>query len=210
MEDNLNFYFEKLEWRPQKNWRRLGKNGRRPQKIKWKTNQSTKVNLIGCDTIVNSPSLFLLLVVVLFWSSTVRSSLRLSGGDTLVAGLGGTIGASLATATTIGSWHHHCLLCKTFWRHVKSMLLHTIWSFQLILTLSNARLNVWPSCPNQEHFQICICVEILFLGWIAWSIWVPGSQTVSMVVSLIWSRKMPSTLTRTVHWTSNFTLHTPQ
>ena len=28
-------------------------------KIKWKTNQSTKINLIGCDTIVNSPSLFL-------------------------------------------------------------------------------------------------------------------------------------------------------
>ena len=25
-------------------------------KIKWKTNQSTKINLIGCDTIVNSPS----------------------------------------------------------------------------------------------------------------------------------------------------------
>ena len=24
--------------------------------IKWKTNQSTKINLIGCDTIVNSPS----------------------------------------------------------------------------------------------------------------------------------------------------------
>ena len=31
------------------------KNGRRPQQ-KWKTNQSTKINLIGCDTIVNSPS----------------------------------------------------------------------------------------------------------------------------------------------------------
>ena len=33
-------------------------NGKRP-KQKWKTNQSTKINLIGCDTIVNSPSLFL-------------------------------------------------------------------------------------------------------------------------------------------------------
>ena len=33
------------------------KKGRRPQKIKWKTNQSTKIYLIGCDTIVNSPSL---------------------------------------------------------------------------------------------------------------------------------------------------------
>ena len=31
-------------------------NIRQPQKIKWKTNQSTKINLIGCDTIVNSPS----------------------------------------------------------------------------------------------------------------------------------------------------------
>ena len=43
----------------------LKKNDRRPQnKIKmeenlqkkWKMNQSTKINLIGCDTIVNSPS----------------------------------------------------------------------------------------------------------------------------------------------------------
>ena len=25
---------------------------------KWKTNQSTKINLIGCDTVVNSPSMF--------------------------------------------------------------------------------------------------------------------------------------------------------
>ena len=33
----------------------LKKNKRRPKK-KWKTNQSTKINLIGCDTIVNSPS----------------------------------------------------------------------------------------------------------------------------------------------------------
>ena len=32
------------------------KNGKRPTK-KWKMNQSTKSNLIGCDTIVNSPSL---------------------------------------------------------------------------------------------------------------------------------------------------------
>ena len=30
-------------------------------KIKWKTNQSTKINLIGCDTIVNSPSSYPLL-----------------------------------------------------------------------------------------------------------------------------------------------------
>ena len=36
------------------------KNGKRPKK-KWKTNQSTKINLIGCDTIVNSPSLDIIL-----------------------------------------------------------------------------------------------------------------------------------------------------
>ena len=36
------------------------KNGKRP-KQKWKTNQSTKINLIGCDTIVNSPSLYLVI-----------------------------------------------------------------------------------------------------------------------------------------------------
>ena len=34
------------------------KNGKQP-KQKWKTDQSTKINLIGCDTIVNSPSLTL-------------------------------------------------------------------------------------------------------------------------------------------------------
>ena len=33
------------------------KKGRQP-KQKWKTNQSTKINLIGCDTIVNSPSIY--------------------------------------------------------------------------------------------------------------------------------------------------------
>ena len=36
------------------------KKGRRHKK-KWKKNQSTKINLIGCDTIVNSPSLMFLL-----------------------------------------------------------------------------------------------------------------------------------------------------
>ena len=67
MEDDLNNFFEKLEWRHQKNGRqpqnkiednlkKNEKNGRRPTQ-KWKTNQSTKINLIGCDTIVNSPSL---------------------------------------------------------------------------------------------------------------------------------------------------------
>ena len=49
---------------------KMEKNGRQPQKKKkgrnemeddlqkkWKTNQSTKNNLIGCDTIVHLPSL---------------------------------------------------------------------------------------------------------------------------------------------------------
>ena len=48
MEDNLQIINGR---QPQKN----EKNGKRPKK-KWKTNQSTKINLIGCDTIVNSPS----------------------------------------------------------------------------------------------------------------------------------------------------------
>ena len=45
--------------------KRRRKKGRQPKKKekkkkrpkqKWKTNQSTKINLFGCDTIVNSPS----------------------------------------------------------------------------------------------------------------------------------------------------------
>jgi hypothetical protein len=78
MEDNLKNFLkngrrpqkknlQELEWRPQKNGRWPKKNGRRPKKKegkkkgrrpkqKWQTNQSTKINLIGCDTIVNSPS----------------------------------------------------------------------------------------------------------------------------------------------------------
>ena len=48
MEDNLK--------RKKKKMKTTKKNdGKRP-KQKWKTNQSTKINLIGCDTIVNSPS----------------------------------------------------------------------------------------------------------------------------------------------------------
>ena len=47
-EDNL-----KNKWK----WKTTSKkNGRRPTKIKWKTNQSTKINLIGYDIILNSPS----------------------------------------------------------------------------------------------------------------------------------------------------------
>ena len=40
-----------------KNEENQKKNGKQP-KQKWKTNQSTKIDLIGCDTIVNSPSLY--------------------------------------------------------------------------------------------------------------------------------------------------------
>ena len=40
MEDDLNNFFK---------WKTTSK-------IKWKTNQSTKINLIGCDSIVYSPS----------------------------------------------------------------------------------------------------------------------------------------------------------
>ena len=45
MEDDLKKKEEKKDNPPKK----------RP-KQKWKTNQSTKINLIGCDTIENSPS----------------------------------------------------------------------------------------------------------------------------------------------------------
>jgi hypothetical protein len=52
---------------PKKYGRRPTKNGRRPKKYddlkqKWKMNQSTKIKLIGCDTIVNSPSFLLLMI----------------------------------------------------------------------------------------------------------------------------------------------------
>ena len=50
MEDNLKK--KKKGRQPKKN----EKNGRRPKKRKWKTKQSTKIHLLGCDTIVNSPS----------------------------------------------------------------------------------------------------------------------------------------------------------
>ena len=59
---------KKMEDDLKKNEDNQKKNGRRPQKIKMendlnktkiklKKNQSTKINPIGCDTIVNSPSL---------------------------------------------------------------------------------------------------------------------------------------------------------
>ena len=51
MEDDLKKQKQKRRQKNKKN-----KNGKLP-KQKWKTNQSTKINLIGCDTIVNSPSL---------------------------------------------------------------------------------------------------------------------------------------------------------
>ena len=61
MEDNLFFFktkmttSKKMEDYLKKKWKKTYKkneNGRRPQN-KWKMKQSTKINLIGCDTIVN-------------------------------------------------------------------------------------------------------------------------------------------------------------
>jgi hypothetical protein len=57
MEDGLK---KKLKRTYKKMEEDLKKNGIRPKKIEWKTNQSTKITLIGCDTIVNSPCLGLL------------------------------------------------------------------------------------------------------------------------------------------------------
>ena len=48
MEDDLKKKLKKMKTTKKKNGKRT--------KQKWKTNQSTKINLIGCDTIVNSPS----------------------------------------------------------------------------------------------------------------------------------------------------------
>ena len=51
MEDDLKKIKKKKMKTTKKNkWKR--------PKQKWKTNQSTKINLIGCDTIVNSTSLY--------------------------------------------------------------------------------------------------------------------------------------------------------
>ena len=51
MEDDLKKEEEKKGRRPKKN-----KKWKTTSTKKWKTNQSTKINLIGCDTILNSPS----------------------------------------------------------------------------------------------------------------------------------------------------------
>ena len=51
MEDYHKLKKKKHGRRPKK------QNKKRPKKRKWKSNQSTKINLIGCDTIVNSPSM---------------------------------------------------------------------------------------------------------------------------------------------------------
>ena len=61
MENNLKKNKKKLDWRPQKKWKMTSKKKKKKEddhKKKWNTNQSTQNNLIGCDTIVNSPSLF--------------------------------------------------------------------------------------------------------------------------------------------------------
>ena len=64
MEDDLIFFW-KTRITTLKKWKttlkkmedNLKKNKMEDDLKKWKTNQSTKINLIGCDTIVNSPSL---------------------------------------------------------------------------------------------------------------------------------------------------------
>ena len=47
-----------LKKKKKKKMKTTKKNNGKLPKQKWKTNQSTKINLIGCDTIVNSPSYF--------------------------------------------------------------------------------------------------------------------------------------------------------
>ena len=68
MEDDLK---KKMEDNLKKKWKTTSKRkkkGRRHKKIKWKTNQSTEINQVGCDTIVNSPSLlFLTLFLQTIW-----------------------------------------------------------------------------------------------------------------------------------------------
>ena len=52
MEDDL----KKMEDNLKKIWKTTSKkikNKTQPQKIKWKTNQSNKINQFGCETIVN-------------------------------------------------------------------------------------------------------------------------------------------------------------
>ena len=56
----------------------LKKNGRQPQKIKWKTNESTKINLIGCDTIVNSPNISLSMILSPPQAKSLHAGVRFS------------------------------------------------------------------------------------------------------------------------------------
>ena len=56
MEDDLKKMENDLKKRRRKKERRPNKKMEDNLKKKWKTNQSTQINLIGCDTIVNSPS----------------------------------------------------------------------------------------------------------------------------------------------------------
>jgi hypothetical protein len=57
MEDNLKITEDDLKRRKKEdNLKKNEKNGRRTKRIKWRTTQSTKINRIDCDTIVNSPN----------------------------------------------------------------------------------------------------------------------------------------------------------
>ena len=57
MEDDLILFVENQNDDLKKMEDNLNKKMEDNLKKKWKTNESTKINLIGCDTIVNSPSL---------------------------------------------------------------------------------------------------------------------------------------------------------
>ena len=86
MEDDL-----KKKWKKMKTT--IKKNGKRPKR-KWKTNQSTKINLIGCDTIVNSPSSVLLISSHLILTELPSSSLMKKTASSLI----------LLWFTSLGHW----------------------------------------------------------------------------------------------------------
>ena len=65
MEDDLKKKKREDDLKKIKKWRQPKKENRKWPKQIWKTNQSTKINLIGCDTIVTSPSYTLVFVTIM-------------------------------------------------------------------------------------------------------------------------------------------------
>ena len=57
MEDDLKKREDDLKKKWKTTKKKKKKEDNKKNLKKWNTNQSTKINLIGCDTIVNSPSL---------------------------------------------------------------------------------------------------------------------------------------------------------